>query len=381
MRVLCMNAGSSSLKFAVQQGERRLAGGEVAHLGQGRGSLSLRTAAGVSREENLPDHGAAVQATLAALDAADLHPQAVGHRIVHGGPKHHEPAIIDRVLLESLRGLEQFAPLHLPAEVAVIDAIAQHYPGLPQVACFDTHFHWNLPEVARRLPVPQTLHDQGVWRYGFHGLSYEYVVSTLGAAKLGRAVIAHLGNGASLAAVRDGRPVDTTMAFTPAGGVMMGTRTGDLDPGVLLFLLAQGMSPPEVTQLLERESGLLGVSGSTSDMQSLLEKQAQDPRAALAVEMFSWSCRKAAGALAAALGGLDTLVFTGGIGENAPAVRAQICAGLAHLGVTVDEAANRAGAAVISAAGHRCTVRVIHTDEDLIVARHTARCIQAQVTA
>jgi acetate kinase len=377
MRVLCMNAGSSSLKLSLQQGETRLADGEVAHLGQGRGTLRLRSAAGVTREENLPDHAAAVQAALAALDAADLHPHAVGHRLVHGGPMHHAPALVDDQLVASLRELEHFAPLHLPAEIAVIDAIARHYPGLPQVACFDTHFHWDLPEVARRLPVPQKLHDQGVWRYGFHGLSYEYVVSTLGAAQLGRAVIAHLGNGASLAAVRDGRPVDTTMALTPGSGVMMGTRTGDIDPGIPLFLLARGASPSDLEQLLERESGLLGVSGSTSDMQELLAAREQDPRAALAVEMFSWSCRKAIGSLAAALGGLDTLVFTGGIGENAAAVRAQICAGLAHLGVTIDEAANQACAATINAAGHRCTVRVIRTDEDLIIARHTERLTAA----
>ena len=351
MRVLCMNGGSSSLKFALYQGEERLAHGE----------------------EKLPGEAAAVQSILASLDAADLHPHAVGHRIVHGGPVHHAPALIDDQLLASLRELEHFAPLHLPAELAVIDAMARHYPGLPQVACFDTHFHWDLPEVARRLPVPRKLHDQGVRRYGFHGLSYEYVVSALGAAQLGRAVIAHLGNGASLAAVRDGRPVDTTMAFTPGGGVMMGTRTGDLDPGIPLFLVARGASSSDLERILERESGLLGVSGTTPDMRELLAAREQDPRAALAVEMFSWSCRKAVGALAAALGGLDTLVFTGGIGENASAVRAQICAGLGHLGVTIDPAANQAGAALISSAGHRCTVRVIRTDEDLVVARHTAR--------
>ncbi len=316
-----------------------------------------------------------MQTALAALDAADLHPQAVAHRLVHGGPVHHGPALIDSALLDSLRELVHFAPLHLPAGIAVIDAIERHYPGLPQVACFDTHFHWELPEVARRLPVPQALHDQGVRRYGFHGLSYEYVVSTLGHAQLGRAVIAHLGNGASLAAVRNGLPIDTTMAFTPASGVMMGTRAGDVDPGVVLCLLAGGSSPADVEQLLTRGSGLLGVSGSTSDMKELLAARQSDPRAALAVEMFSQSCRKAVGALVALLGGLDTLVFTGGIGENAAAVRAEICAGLAHLGVTLDATSNDVGASIISAPTSHCLVRVVRTDEDGVIARHARRLL------
>ncbi len=393
-RVLCLNVGSSSLKIALQAGEERLAQGAVERVGQDRGRFWLRggapavegragfsgdgrssKGAAFDREDRIPDHAAAVQTALAALDAADLHPQAVAHRLVHGGPVHHAPALIDGALLDSLRELVDFAPLHLPAEIAVIDAVMRHYPELPQVACFDTHFHWELPEVARRLPLPQALHEKGVRRYGFHGLSYEYVVSTLGAAQLGRAVIAHLGNGASLAAVRDGAPVDTTMAFTPASGVMMGTRAGDVDPGVVLFLLARGAGPAEVERLLARESGLLGVSGSTSDMKDLLAARETDPRAALAVEMFSWSCRKAVGALAAALGGLDTLVFTGGIGENAAPVRAEICAGLAHLGVALDAASNDAGAPLVSAAGSRCAVRVVRTDEDLVIARHARRLL------
>jgi acetate kinase len=369
-RVLSLNAGSSSLKLALQAGEERLAQGAVERVGLSRGRFWLRGGvAAIDCDGHFPDHAAAVRAALAALDAADLHPQAVAHRLVHGGPVHHVPALIDGALLDSLRELVHFAPLHLPAEIAVIDAIARHYPGLPQVACFDTHFHWELPEVARRLPLPQALHEQGVRRYGFHGLSYEYVVSTLG-AQLGRAVIAHLGNGASLAAVRDGRPVDTTMAFTPASGVMMGTRAGDVDPGIVFFLLARGAGTAEVERLLSLDSGLLGVSGSTSDMKELLARRESDPRAALAVEMFSWSCRKAVGALAASLGGLDTLVFTGGIGENAAPVRAEISAGLGHLGVTLDPASNDAGADFVSVAGSRCAVRVIRTDEDLVLARH-----------
>ncbi len=381
-RVLCLNAGSSSLKFALYGGEERIAQGAVERIGPGLGRVWLRGgAAAIDREGRFPDHPAAVQSGLAALDAAGLHPQAVAHRLVHGGPVHHAPARIDTALLDSLRELVDFAPLHLPAEIAVIDALTRHYPGLPQVTCFDTHFHWELPEVARRLPLPRALHEQGVRRYGFHGLSYEYVVSTLGAAQLGRAVIAHLGNGASLVAVRDGHPVDTTMAFTPASGVMMGTRAGDVDPGVVLFLLARGASPAEVERVLTRESGLLGVSGASSDMKELLAARATDPDASLAVEMFCWSCRKAVGALAAALGGLDTLVFTGGIGENAAPVRAGICAGLAHLGVTLDATSNQVGAPLLSAAGSRCAVRLVHTDEDLVIARHARRLLASAARA
>jgi acetate kinase len=375
-RVLCLNAGSSSLKLALHKGEERIAQGGVERVGLDSGRFWLRAGAtAIDQKGRFPDHAAAVQTALAALDAADLHPQAVAHRLVHGGPVHHAPALIDSALLDSLRELVDFAPLHLPAEIAVIDAIERHYPGLPQVACFDTHFHWELPEVARRLPVPQALHDQGVRRYGFHGLSYEYVVSTLGHAQLGRAVIAHLGNGASLAAVRNGLPIDTTMAFTPASGVMMGTRAGDVDPGVVFLLLARGASPADVEQLLTRGSGLLGVSGSTSDMKELLAARKSDPRAALAVEMFSRSCRKAVGALAAVLGGLDTLVFTGGIGENAAAVRAEICAGLAHLGVTLDATSNDVGAPIVSAPSSPCLVRVVRTDEDGVIARHARRLL------
>ena len=385
-RVLCLNAGSSSLKLAFQAGEVRLAQGAVERIGLDRGRFWLQTVAdgrspkgaAVDTQDRFPDHAAAVEASLSALERVNLHPQAVAHRLVHGGPVHHAPALIDPALLDSLRDLVHFAPLHLPAEIAAIDAVARRYPRLPQIACFDTHFHWELPEVSRRLPLPLVLHEQGVRRYGFHGLSYEYVVSTVGPAQLGRAVIAHLGNGASLAAVRDGRPVDTTMTFTPTSGVMMGTRAGDVDPGVVLFLLARGADPAAVERLLTSESGLLGVSGLTSDMRELLAARQSEPRATLAVEMFCWSCRKAVGALAAALGGLDTLVFTGGIGENAAPVRAEICAGLAHLGVTLDAASNEAGAPLVSAAGSRCAVRVVRTDEDLIIARHARRLLASE---
>jgi acetate kinase len=248
--------------------------------------------------------------------------------------------------------------LHLPPALSAIDAVTSRFPRVPQIACFDTDFHWDMPEVARRLPLPQELDNQGVRRYGFHGLSYESVVESLGALQLKRAVIAHLGNGASMCAVRGGRSVDTTMAFTPAGGLVMGTRTGDIDPGVLLFLMQEcGYDAPKIERLVNRESGLLGISGITSDMKALLESD--HPRARLAVEIFCVTARKFVGALAATLGGIDTLVFTGGIGEHAAAVRERICAGLEHLGAFA--------------------VRVVEADEERVIASHTAKLVQDRV--
>jgi acetate kinase len=347
VKVLCVNAGSSNLKVAAYDGERRIANAQVR---------------------------AGLHEALQKLGEGGTQPQAIGHRLVHGGPQHHEPSLLDDELISSLRSLVRFAPLHLPPALDAIEAARERFPSLPQVACFDTNFHWQLPECARRLPLPFELHQEGVRRYGFHGLSYEFIVSK---QKLGRrAVIAHLGNGASLAAIEDGRCVDTTMAFTPASGIVMGTRPGDLDAGVILYLLSQGAKAADLEKLVERESGLRGISGGTSDMQELLNKRKADPRAALAVTMFALSCRKAIGSFAAVLDGLDTLVFTGGIGENAAEVRAEICAGLSHLGLSFDAAANAAGESRISAAGATCTALVIPTDEDLVIARHTTALLE-----
>ena len=352
MIVLSVNAGSSSLKLALYDGDRRVAGAQV------KGNARDR-----------------IDEALARLDP--VKPDAIGHRLVHGGPLHHAAESIDAALMSSLRSLVRFAPLHLPPALDAIDATGQRFPGVPQVACFDTDFHWHLPERARRLPLTEHLHREGVRRYGFHGLSYEFIVSEMGPRLGRRAVIAHLGNGASLAALLDGKCVDTTMAFTPASGIVMSTRAGDLDPGVILYLLSKGASAAEIEQLIERESGLLGISGTTSDMKTLLERRAEDPRAALAVEMFVLSCRKAIGAFAAVLDGLDTLVFTGGIGENAAEVRTQICAGLGHLGLAFDRATNGAGRGRISTEGSTCSAWVIPTDEDRIIARHARAVISA----
>jgi acetate kinase len=240
-------------------------------------------------------------------------PAAIGHRLVHGGPEHAAPERVTPQLVTALRRLVAFAPLHLPSEIQGIEAVAAHFPGLPQVACFDTAFHRRLPELAQRFPLPRALWDEGLRRYGFHGLSYEYIVERLGTAARGRTIIAHLGNGASMAAVRDGQPVDTTMGFTPTGGFMMGTRSGDLDPGILLYLMNEKRyDARQLEHLVNHEAGLLAVSGTSSDMKTLLEKRAGDSNAAQAVELFCYHLRKHIGALTAVLGGLDTLVFSGG---------------------------------------------------------------------
>ncbi len=273
-------------------------------------------------------------------------------------------------------GLIPFAPLHLPEEIRAIKDVADHFPGLPQAVCFDTAFHRRMPELARRFPLPRALWDDGVRRYGFHGISYEYIMQTLGEPAPARVIIAHLGNGASMAAVRDGVPIDTTMGFTPAGGFMMGTRSGDLDPGVPVYLLKEkGYDAARLDRLMNRESGLLGVSGVTADMKKLLEIRNSNPDARQAVAMFCYQLRKSVGALAAALGGLDLLVFTGGIGERAAAVRWTVAAGLEHLGIRLDQRRNDAHADTISSPGSSCIVRIIPTNEDLMIARHTSRLI------
>jgi len=355
MKILALNAGSSSLKLALFEIE------------QGREELSLRS--GV-------DHSGDVAGALREATEDLAAPDAVGHRFVHGGPDHSAPVRVDTELRHSFESLVRFAPLHLPAELALLDAAASRWPDAAQIACFDTAFHHGLPEVAQRLALPRALFDDGVRRYGFHGLSYEYVVEAVGAEQLGRAVVAHLGNGASMAAVRDGRSIDTTMGLTPTGGLMMGTRSGDLDPGVLVHLMDRDdLGPRALEALLNEQSGLLGVSGTTNNMKTLLEACADDPTAELAVEMFCYTARKFVGALAAALGGLDTLVFTGGIGEHAAPVRERICAGLRHLGVDVDPARNLAAERCISREGGACRVLVVTTDEERMIARHAFRVL------
>ncbi len=359
--MLCLNSGSSSIKYAV------FVDGVQIHRDE-TGGLTGR------------DRSQVVAELFATVDRLGVAVAAVGHRIVHGGPDLTEHIRIDDAVLDRLRAAVDFAPLHLPDELTIIDAVIEHAPNVAQVACFDTAFHRTLPEVAHRFALPSAITDGGIRRFGFHGLSYEYVVDHVGAEGLGRAVIAHLGSGASLAAVADGISIDTTMGLTPTGGVVMGTRTGDLDPGVLLHLLRTGaVDRRGLERLVDHESGLLGLSGSTSDVRSLLDARAHDDRAAaLALAVFAYSTRKAIGALVAVLGGIDTLVFTGGVGEHAAPVRAEIVAPLAHLGLELDPAANEedgaATSGVISRAGGP-VVLVVPTDEEAMIDRHTRRIV------
>ena len=307
---------------------------------------------------------------------------AVGHRVVHG-MRHVEPELVTEALLDELRAMSPIVPEHLPYEIALMDALRTRHPSLPQVACFDTAFHRDMPRIAKLLPIPRRLDAKGVQRYGFHGLSYEFLVEELArqagpAAARGRVILAHLGGGASLAALRDGRSVDTSMGFTPASGLMMGTRSGDTDAGLVAFLArTEQMTAEEFERMANHESGLLGVSGTSGDMRELLELECTDAHAAEAVALFCYQALKWVGAFAAALGGLDTLVFSGGIGENAPEIRARICAGLEFLGVALDGAANGAGAPVISTVASRVSVRVIRTDEELVIARSVYRALAA----
>ncbi|MGA2263158.1 MAG: acetate/propionate family kinase [Acidobacteriota bacterium] len=377
--IICLNCGSSSLKYALYRmapdDETQLAQGAVESIGLDGGRMWIRSgkrAATFELKRDVPNHAAAIEAAFQQLDELRLaQPTAVGHRVVHGGLKHSKPEKVDQGLIAELRGLVAFAPLHLPAEIAGIEAVVSRFPELPQVACFDTSFHRQMPELAQRFPLANQYWEEGIRRYGFHGLSFEYILSVLGGTN-GRVLIAHLGSGASMAAICDGRPVDTTMGFTPTGGFMMGTRSGDLDPGVLLYLMNEkGYTSEQIECLVDHQAGLLGVSEFSPDMRTLLARQDEDPLAKLAVDMFCYHVRKHIGAMAATLGGLDLLVFTGGIGEKGAPVRSAVCRGLAHLGIHLDEGRNATHSDPISTPQSICVVRVIPTSEDLIIARHT----------
>ena len=387
--LLTVNAGSSSLKYALfaLPGLERVREGKVERIGQAGGAA---------------DHAACVPKLLAAVGDATL--AAIGHRVVHGGERFTAPVRVDAGVVTALRGLVALAPEHEPAEIALIEALGARCPGVVQVACFDTAFHADLPREAALLPIPRRYAARGVRRYGFHGLSYQYLMGELGRlegqecggesvgqrfpgspadsleipsgppfSKGGRVLLAHLGNGCSMAAVRDGRCLDTTMGFTPAGGLVMGTRSGDLDPGLVAYLArVDGLDAAGFDRLVNAESGLLGLSETSADVRDLLAREADDPRAAEALAVFCHQAIKHAGALTAVLGGLDTLVFSGGIGEQAAPIRARLCAGLEHLGVALDASRNVQHAPVISTDDSRVTVRVIPTDEELQIARETA---------
>jgi acetate kinase len=382
--VLTINSGSSSIKAALYrmgEGEHLSAAGQIEGIGRENGSFKVKDAAGASlidRSLNIKDHGAALALLFDSLKGQTV--DAVGHRVVHGGPSYRAPTRVTPELLGAVRKLVPFDPLHLPSEIEAIEAVARLYPSIPQVACFDTAFHATLPEVARVMPLPRKFVQEGIHRYGFHGLSYEYVVEELGridpAAAKGRLVVAHLGSGASMSAILGGRCVDTSMGFSPLGGLVMATRCGDLDPGVVLYLLSIGIKFADLMRLLNHESGLFGLSGGISaDMRELLAHEATSAEAKLAIDVFCYQARKFIGAYAAALGGLDTLVFTAGIGERSAPIRRRICEGLQYLGVAIDGAKNEASEAVISSG--RVTVRVMKTNEELMIARHTRRLLTA----
>jgi len=336
-----------------------------------------------SRRVAAPDHTAAAGVLMDWIQARSGHEAltAVGHRVVHGGPKYSEPARITSDMVEELDRLSAFDPEHLPEEILLTKEFHRRFPNLPQVACFDTAFHHNLPRVARLLPIPRRYEAKGVRRYGFHGLSYAFLMEELarlaGAeAAQGRVILAHLGNGASLAAVLGGKSQDTSMSFTPTAGVPMSTRSGDLDPGLIWYLArTEGLDDKRFNEMVNFQSGLLGVSETSSDMRDLLDREAGDVRAAEAVALFCYEVKKRIGAYAAALGGLEQLVFSGGIGENAPPVRARICGGLGFLGIEIDEKRNASNAGVISTAAGRVAVRVIPTDEEQMIARTVCRAL------
>ena len=383
--IVVLNAGSSSLKFSLfaQAGQAL----ELMLRGQAEGlTTAPRFVAKDARGETVASHSWG-EGTQLGHDAALEHivgflrEQAhgmpllgVGHRVVHGGLKYSQPVRVDHAVVQDLEQFIPLAPLHQPHNLTPIRLMLERQPGLPQVACFDTAFHRVQPELAQMFALPKALHDEGVRRYGFHGLSYEYIASMLPQldpeAAAGRSVVLHLGNGASMCALSGGRSMASTMGFTAVDGLPMGTRCGALDPGVILYLMDQrGMNARAVEKLIYNESGLLGVSGVSSDMRTLLASP--DPQAALAVDLYVYRIARELGSLAAALGGLDAIVFTGGIGENSADIRARVCRGAAWLGVALDESANRGGGPRISGAGSRVAAWVLPTNEELMIARHT----------
>lgn len=384
--VLTLNGGSSSIKFAIYRPGDRLERGLYGALDRiGLRGTNLTFSAPIVNKQGScceapSERKSAVNFLIDLLEKHKVFDmtRAVGHRVVHGMHR-TAPGIVTPELLDELDRIRPYDPHHLPLAIALMEAVLERYPQLPQVACFDTAFHRGMPRVATLLPIPRRFYAQGVQRYGFHGLSYAYLMEELArlvdpAATKGRVILAHMGNGASLAAVCDGKSIDTSMGFTPTSGLMMSTRSGDLDPGLAHYLAqVEQVSAEQFYEMVNRESGLLGVSETSSDMRELLACEQRDVRAAEAVALFCYQAKKWIGAFAAALGGLDTLVFAGGIGENAPQVRKRICEGLGFLGIEVDEKHNAANESVISAANSRVAVRVIRTDEEQIIARLVCR--------
>jgi acetate kinase len=380
--VLTINGGSSSIKFALYQTGEPLdliQNGNVDRIGLPGTNLTFRNSKGNQKGNLILKSSDTRSASNFLIDWLEEQNgfssvRAIGHRVVHG-MHHTQPELITNELLDELHSITPYDPDHLPDEIELIEAFRRRHPKLPQVACFDTAFHSSMPRVAKLLPIPRRFDAKGVQRYGFHGLSYTYLMEELSHiegtnAANGRVILAHLGSGASLAAVREGKSIDTSMGFTPAGGLTMGTRPGDLDPGVAWYIMrSENLTPIEFSNLINHDSGLLGISETSSDMRDLLVKETTDVRAAEAVALFCYQAKKWIGAFTAALGGLDTLVFSGGIGENSPAIRSRICEGLGFLGIGLEEKRNMANAPVISTDNGKVAVRVIHTEEELMMAR------------
>jgi len=384
--LLTVNAGSSSVKFALFDANNltnEVLQASIENIGQDTSRMIIND---VVSPVDAPTHSVATSllADAVSKEVPTKHIAAVGHRIVHGGPKYYKPQLVTPQLLKDLRELTAFDPEHLPAQLSLIETLSRQLVGVPQVVCFDTAFHHDLPAPARLLPIPRHFANEGIRKYGFHGLSYEFIVTELrrvegDIAAGGKVIIAHLGSGASLVALKDGKSVDTTMGMTPASGIPMSTRSGDLDPGLVLYLQRNhGYTPDKFNHMVNFESGLLGVSETSADMKRLLEIEDSDVRAKEAIELFCYQVKKSIGALAASIGGISTLVFTGGMGENAPRIRAKICEGLEFLGVILDPEQNEEGARLISAPASQAGVHVIHTNEAVTIARQTSEIVSSK---
>lgn len=380
--LLTVNGGSSSLKFALYTGDRfaeRTIRAEVEHAGESGSTMKLSVCDGGTQQLSIEDTGerAAIRALDTAVHSAlpGLQVTAVAHRIVHGGLQLNQHQRITPELLDELRDAQPLDPAHLPREIGLVEACQDQFPAAVQIACFDSAFHRDIPRVAQILPVPRRFLEAGVRRLGFHGLSCSWLLEELRRvageeAANGRLVIAHLGSGASMTALRNGKPVDTSMAFTPCAGIVMGTRPGDLDPGLLTWMQrSENLNAEDIDAILNRSCGLKGISDTTSDMRKLLELRSTDPRAGEAVDVFCYQARKYLGAYAAALGGLDTLVFSGGIGQRSHQIREQICDGLEFLGLKIDRTRNEASESIISNVDSRVSVRVIAADEEAVMAQ------------
>ncbi|MEO8185969.1 MAG: acetate/propionate family kinase [Burkholderiaceae bacterium] len=388
--VLAVNAGSSSIRFALYDLTERLlkrVRGKIERIGLRDATFTVDGSIGAraqSRSIDADNHSVATFALINWLEEAQLLSavKAVGHRMVHGGSRYSAPERINDDLVRELRRISEYASEHLPAEIELVERFRQRLPDIQHVACFDTAFHHDMPRVAQLLPIPRRFSEKGVRRFGFHGLSYQFLIEELERtagteAAHGRVILAHLGNGSSLAAVSQGKSVDTTMAFTPAAGVPMSTRSGDLDPGLAwYFAQSENMSAEQFHRMVNHESGLLGVSETSSDIRDLLAREVADVRAAEAVALYCYQVAKSIGAFAVVLGGLDTLVFAGGIGENSPVIRHRICERLGFLGVALDDRNNATNEALISAHASAVAVRMIRTDEEAMIARATQRVLR-----